>query len=74
MAKNDVGEEVCQRILSVGKFYYSLQKHMRSRTLTKATKILINKTLIRPDLIMVQKRGPSQGTWKHSCAFSKERF
>lgn len=37
--KNNIGEEVCQRILSANKCFSGIKKHMRSQTLTKPTSI-----------------------------------
>lgn len=47
---NSVLPEAQQRILTANRCYYGLSKYMKSRDVTRATKVFLYKTLIRPVL------------------------
>ena len=49
-ADNDVSEEIRKRIIAANKCFYGLLRHLKSRLLTRKTKLSIYKTLIRPVL------------------------
>lgn len=48
---NNVSSEIKRRIVAANRYYFGLQKHMKSRHLTRRTKVLLYKTLIRPVLM-----------------------
>jgi endonuclease/exonuclease/phosphatase family metal-dependent hydrolase len=48
---NNMEEEIKRRILLANKCYYGLQKHMKSKIVSKTTKIRLYKTLILPTLM-----------------------
>jgi sorting nexin-29 len=48
--KNDLGHEVRRRITAANKSYFGLQNHLKNKRLSRATKFLLYKTLIRPVL------------------------
>lgn len=49
-SENIISEEIKRRIMLANKCYFGLSKHLRSRSLTWKTKIMIYKTLILPVL------------------------
>jgi hypothetical protein len=46
--ENDVIEEVRNRIAAANRCYFSFQKHFKSNFISRTTKILLCKTLVRP--------------------------
>ena len=64
---NDISIEVKRRIISANRSYHGLQRHLRSKILTKKTKISIYKTLIRPVLTYGSESWPLTKT--KTCCF-----
>jgi hypothetical protein len=48
--KNDISPEIKKRILSAGRCFYGLKKHLMSKLIPSKTKLLMYKTLVRPVL------------------------
>ena len=48
---NVIGAEIQKRVLATNRRFYGLQKHLRSHSTSRNTKILMYKLLIRPVLI-----------------------
>ena len=56
---NDISLEIKRRIMSANRSYHGLQRHLRSKILTKKTKLSIYKTLIRPVLTYGSESWPT---------------
>jgi hypothetical protein len=58
--KNDISTEMKMRILSAGRCFYGLKKHIKSKVISRKTKLLMHKTPVRPVLIYASE------TWVQS--------
>jgi len=45
---NDVSEEITNRLIAANRSYFGLRSQLKSQLLSRKTKILIQKTLVRP--------------------------
>lgn len=57
-ADTDITREIMRRIIAANRCFYGVQRHLRSKLLTKETKLRIYKTLIRPVLLYGSESWP----------------
>jgi hypothetical protein len=56
--KNDISDEIKRHVLAANKCLHGLRKHLKSRLISKKTRIMMYKVLVRPVLSYASETWP----------------